>query len=243
MRRDFVDPGREIVGCPLVGRGIESQQPQFQQFEDDRLRLDTESRQGVSQSGQRPDRRLGQREEPQRLAGTEAEPRDELSNIARGIKLSGEVGGQGAGSGRIRLQTTLSDDRPEPGGLIPRSAERKASRGSTGSSPASPGLEGGPSPSELELGKGGITVSRLADDPGRVAHPAQLVDRGINLVGIDQQEGLSQSCPYQSGQGFPGQQFLGENGFGGADDRHVPVQLDGNPGGRAAHEFQFRRFH
>ena len=88
-------------------------------------------------------------------------------------------------------------------------------------------MVGGPAGSELEVGEAAITAFPLADDPGRVAHPPQLVDRGLGLVGLDQQDGLGEPGQHQPGQRLPGQQLLGEHRLGGPDQRHVLVQLDG----------------
>ena len=116
----LVDPGMEIVDRSQVGRGVEGKQAQLEQGEDGGPRLDAEGRQGMAQPRERPDRRLGQREEAQGLAGSEAQSGQKLGHVTRGIELCGQVGGQGAGSNRITLQIAQSDDRPELGGLIPR---------------------------------------------------------------------------------------------------------------------------
>ena len=120
-------------------------------------------------------------------------------------------------------------------------AVRNANRGSTGTGLGAPGPAGEPGEVELERAVEAITAPLLADDPGGVAHPAEFVDRVLDLVGLDQKQRLGEPRQDQPGQRLPGQQLLGQHRLGRPDQRHVLVHLDGHPGRRATHHKGFRR--
>ncbi len=106
MHGPLIDPSREIIDRSQVRGRVESEQALFKQREDCGLGFDTERRQRVAHARERPDRSLGQREKAQSLARSEAQPGQNIGDVTNGIKLSGQIGSQGAGSNRISFKVT-----------------------------------------------------------------------------------------------------------------------------------------
>src|SRR5262245_22562435 len=82
-------------------------------------------------------------------------------------------------------------------------AERNADRGSAGSFPIpAPGGEGPiDSVLTLELDEAAINPFPSAGDPRGMSHPPELLDRGLGLVGFDQEDGVRQPRQDQPRQG------------------------------------------
>ena len=69
----------------------------------------------------------------------------------------------------------------------------------------------------------------------RVTDPAELLDHGLRLVGTDQEHRVRQPAQHPACQRLARQQLLGQHRLDGADQRHVPVQLDRDACARSGH--------
>ena len=159
VRRPLLDPGwRSRRSAGRSGAASRASKPTLEQLEDDGPRLDAQGRQGVAQARERPDRRLGQREEAQGQARSDAQARPEAAATTAGesscsVSSAARVLGRAASLSRSREpgrspRAWRSDTAPARSGRPAgdRSARRRPRQATVG----------GPAGSELEVGKTAI---------------------------------------------------------------------------------------